>query len=657
MLWWWKWKLRSKVWPVRQDAVQKLGASGSRRAVRALIRALHDESSAIRKWAAEGLARIGDRRAVGPLAQMLTDDKRLDIDVYEFSYFGGLEALECLEAIVLNAIATIGGAKADLILLESLCSSNWKIQHGAKGAIDGNTSFWLTRNRKKAAVPKLLEALDSSDSAVRVNAADALGKIGDRSAAERLRRCLSHYEPTCRCMAALALARIGDHAGVDSLVSWLDDEIAEVREYSADALGEVGDTKSVDSLREVLGDPSHRVRCAAVGSLRRLGWAPESTQEEICCYIADGEWKEVESMGSVAIDAVVVLFDDDSSALRRRAALILGNLGDRRAIKPLLSARVDSEKNVRKAAEKALCRLDAQWESCRQYKEFLAECRERLTLSDSTERLQTVQQLGLLGTAGVVDLLQVASKDKSGRVAAEARLLLEELRYDREVEQPHAAEATRATPLSAEATRHAEPESAPNGSSEPTASRRQGGPKRTATCQDCGRSFPLAGAKANEMKVLLMIQGMSIPFQCPSCGSISCSDCIAASQGKSIGAEATSLTLTCSCGTQREMLVTKEYAKMMAEVDALDEEERHLENAISLANSGRVNDAIKEASKALKCVPDSYNAYYIRGRLRVELGDRRGMVSDFKKALQYAPYDWEYRNEVELYTDPTNRRR
>jgi tetratricopeptide (TPR) repeat protein len=86
------------------------------------------------------------------------------------------------------------------------------------------------------------------------------------------------------------------------------------------------------------------------------------------------------------------------------------------------------------------------------------------------------------------------------------------------------------------------------------------------------------------------------------------------------------------------------------------EADMRFEEGLRLAAKGGYNGAIRELSGALELRPDWPDAYYYRAKARVELGDRHGMVSDFKKALGSAPGDWPHRGEVLAYTKPREHR-
>jgi len=87
----------------------------------------------------------------------------------------------------------------------------------------------------------------------RSNAAEALGKIGDR-ASEPLIAALGRGSTEIRQRAAKALGVIGDARAVEPLMGLLDDADGLVRGNAAEALGKIGDARAVSGLIPSLAD-------------------------------------------------------------------------------------------------------------------------------------------------------------------------------------------------------------------------------------------------------------------------------------------------------------------------------------------------------------------------------------------------------------------
>jgi HEAT repeat protein len=198
----------------------------------------------------------------------------------------------------------------------------------------------------------LVKAVEGDDSdAVRAAAIDALdqrhaverliGALSDEvvptegaewARAEALVELLSADRPELRMAAANALGRLGNRAGTKALVGRLGDPDARVRARAARAVGRIEDPRAVSALRKALADESVDVRREAADSLGRIG-----TEE--------------------ALDALLDLLDDDSETVRRIAANSLGNFGSAKPLDALVSLLSDDVEAVRRAAVFSLIEL------------------------------------------------------------------------------------------------------------------------------------------------------------------------------------------------------------------------------------------------------------------------------------------------------------
>lgn len=190
---------------------------------------------------------------------------------------------------------------------------------------------------ENAVDPLIVLLMDDKDDEVRKNAAEVLGKIGDRRAVEPLITTLN--DRRVRHYAIMALGEIGDEMAVGALISSLkyeevsDDAIyalvktggkviepliialkdgdKSVRSNAAYALGEIGDKMAVDALVSALKDESDSVRSSAVVALGIIG--DERTVEYLIDVLkGGGDW-----------------------SVRADAAWALGEIKDRRAMEPL----------------------------------------------------------------------------------------------------------------------------------------------------------------------------------------------------------------------------------------------------------------------------------------------------------------------------------
>lgn len=178
MLWWTLKQLRSKDHRARKAAAKKLGESKENRAVDALIDALGDSNSEVRRSVVESLRRIGDERSVQSLVSRLSDS----------------------DHHVRKAAA------------EALIELGWQPQGSAERA-----RFAVALQQWQEAVgigvkaiEPLLVALRDEDATCREAAADALHKMDDPKALRIWMNALSDRYTVVRLIAANALGRLED---------------------------------------------------------------------------------------------------------------------------------------------------------------------------------------------------------------------------------------------------------------------------------------------------------------------------------------------------------------------------------------------------------------------------------------------------------------
>jgi HEAT repeat protein len=160
------------------DALVRFGECG----IEALIAALKDGDSSMRREAALALGKLGDARAVEPLFAVLNDG-----DSY-------------VRDTVAKALGILGDARA---------------------------------------VEPLIAALNDGDSHVHYAAAAALGELGDARAVEPLLDGIKHGDSNLRLGAARALGKLGDARAVEPLIAALNDGDRYVREAAEGALKEL----------------------------------------------------------------------------------------------------------------------------------------------------------------------------------------------------------------------------------------------------------------------------------------------------------------------------------------------------------------------------------------------------------------------------------
>jgi HEAT repeat protein len=330
--------LRDKNSIVRKNAAEALGELGDKRASDSLITALEDDDGTVRQYAAEALGKIGDNRALKPLTAALRDRKS---KVQE----GAREAIEKI----------IWDMKAKRLLSPlhaSLKSRESVVRKMAAKA--------LLELRDPLSVDALIEALNDNDAEVQKIAREALKAIG-KPAVEPLTAFLRDDNPYICMVVIKLLGDIGDSLAVGHLIgvmkhfaSW------QFRYEAADALGKIKDPRIVGPLLEALNDRNKRVREAAAKSLKEVG---EPAVEPLIASLREENqdvcFKAIVLLGEIgdtrAIEPLVgVLKNFELWAMRFEAARALGMIKDPRAIGPLTEALYDKDEYVREGAGGAL---------------------------------------------------------------------------------------------------------------------------------------------------------------------------------------------------------------------------------------------------------------------------------------------------------------
>jgi HEAT repeat protein len=321
----------------------------AKRDVGGLIRALNYQKdstipvhSTVRKAAAEALGKIGDARAVEPLIAALRD---IDCDVHwrsadALGQIGDARAVKPLIATLKSPYGIVFQAAARALLqiktpaVEPLISALSDISSMAVAAAQ-----LLGRIGDARAVEPLIAALRDSNSDVRHYAAEALGKIGGAQTVEKLVTALKNKEEYVRQGAAEALGMIGDARAVEPLIAALDEESQFMRRIAAKVLGDIGDTRAVEPLLSALQDSDCKVRELAATALNKLGWKPASHEHTAWYLGAKREWEDCMKLGEYAVEPFIIALKEDNLELyeRCRVAKALGEIGDTRAVEPLIS--------------------------------------------------------------------------------------------------------------------------------------------------------------------------------------------------------------------------------------------------------------------------------------------------------------------------------
>lgn len=232
-----------------------------------------------------------------------------------------------------------------------------------------------------SAVPALLKLLQNEDVVVRVAAVEVLGKIGSvaTDSVPALIEALKDENSTVRNSVKIALGEIRDPRAIEPLIETFKD-----RSYSVVVIGD----PAVESLAKI-GTP-------ALPSLRTALRDPEPIVRESCARVLG-------KMGAAAKDSVpelIVALNDADERVNTSAKFALGDIGDERAVEPLIQA-LSGESSTEGATVIALGRIG---------EAAVDPLRAKLKAPRDKIRILAVAALGRIGpraSAAVPDLISL----------------------------------------------------------------------------------------------------------------------------------------------------------------------------------------------------------------------------------------------------------
>ena len=158
----------------------------------------------------------------------------------------------------------------------------------------------------------LRTALDSSDPAVRADAALALGDSGEPQAVSLLAPLLTDADEIVREAAFLALTDLGGEASAQAVAGVLGDDRVSVRAAAVDALTEMETPDITPLLAPALLDPEEQVRNAAFAAMaeRRSPAAVNGLSQALRDPRPQVRLAAVETLGEIPGDAALLLLRD-----------------------------------------------------------------------------------------------------------------------------------------------------------------------------------------------------------------------------------------------------------------------------------------------------------------------------------------------------------
>jgi HEAT repeat protein len=331
-------QLKSRDADTRKRAALSLAVPGKASAIASLQPLLEDPEWPVRQAAIEALGAIADPSAV-PL--LLATVKQADAVRDE----AGASALR---AAAVEALGRIGSPGTDA-LLDALRDRHARLREAAiaaLGAVGG-----------ERAVSALSETLRDDRSSVRQAGAAALARAGGSAAVPALQGALAHKDPTTRKCAAAALGTIDASGAVSALRQAVADREKSVRDAALDALAAIGSPGAAAALVAELPAADRDLKGAIAARLKGMAWTPADAAERVVHAALHGRFDEAAAEGAAAVDALLAALADRDPAARRGAAAALGRLADPRAAVALVGLFKDADVPVREAAVGAVAAI------------------------------------------------------------------------------------------------------------------------------------------------------------------------------------------------------------------------------------------------------------------------------------------------------------
>lgn len=210
---------------------------------------------------------------------------------------------------------------------------------------------------------RYVQQLRSPDVTLRSDAAHALGKLADDRAVPALAEALRDQDEYVRKSAVMALRRVGGPKAMEAMRVALADRSEQVALQAVKGLGELRDAGAVEPLIKALARRERSLVTAATEALSRIG--PEAVAPLMEAFkdrylrrrIGTQVWRILIEMGPRAVDPLLGVLADENYYVKYAALTILGRIGDRRVVGPILKIFL-AEPRLQETAVGTLGRLE-----------------------------------------------------------------------------------------------------------------------------------------------------------------------------------------------------------------------------------------------------------------------------------------------------------
>jgi HEAT repeat protein len=206
-----------------------------------------------------------------------------------------------------------------------------------------------------------------------------------------------------RRLAATALGKLEVEGRVDPLLTALGDRDADVLKAAMMSLKRTADERVPGALLPMLRHANAGVRGCAAQVLESIGWRPSKHEDEMWFFVAKGQCHRVAGYGVAAILPLEMVLNSGPYSLCVAAVQALGEIKDRRVVRPLLKALKSDDAAVCTAAVEALARVG----SLEASQPIMGMLRHK----NGKVRLAAVEALASLGVTSATEPLRALISD------------------------------------------------------------------------------------------------------------------------------------------------------------------------------------------------------------------------------------------------------
>lgn len=304
-----------------------------------LVNGIKDGDANVRKYCVKALQILGSDTPQAAEAQVPKDQPREEI-------------MAAWQKRDVGVAANIVPMVVEIILKEA----------GGRAA-GGDVLGGLPEHREQS-VRLLRPLITDKDEGVRAAAAEAMGKVGSKSAIPDLIRAMHKDTPQVRRIAIGAIALIAAPSGEAALIEAINnpDDDNEARAQAVAGLGKIATPTAIAVLIKALDDYDLKVQEQTVDALARAGDKAIGALTAALHAPKQGvRARAAQALGKIqspkSVNALIAALKDPDATVRAAAAAALGFSNNRQAVEPLIVALRDPDGGVAKEAADALARI------------------------------------------------------------------------------------------------------------------------------------------------------------------------------------------------------------------------------------------------------------------------------------------------------------